>query len=112
MDKLTLLKRLNDILSVLNMKVNKDLHPMVNYSSKEIKKFVIWPIGVDFTKYAYNDIFKNDSIPQKELIITITPSENFEILQCLKGNIMEKYSFDKYLQLYDEYKNLLDDDEY
>lgn len=107
-DKLTLLTKLNIILSIQNTPIHLDLYPMINYSGIEIEKFVMWSKDEDFTNYDYNEIIKNATNRQKELTNDDITTGNFEILQCLKDNTVEKYSFEKYLQLYEENKDVLD----
>lgn len=107
-EKLTLLNRLNLIFSVQNMPIHLDLSPMINYSGVEIEKFIRWPKGEDFKKYTYNDIIKNATYPQTKLTSEDIASGNFEILQCLNNNTIEISSFEKSLQLYEDYKYVLD----
>lgn len=107
-DKLELINKLNIILSIQNMPIHLDLYPMMNYSGLEIEKFVRWPLGEDFNKYTYDDILENNTYPQKELTSFNIMSSNFDILLCLKDKTIEKYSFNKCLQLYEENKKVLD----
>ncbi|MCQ9640976.1 hypothetical protein MP478_16450 [Chryseobacterium sp. WG14] len=107
-DKLALLSRLNIILAIQNTSIHLDISPMMNYSGIEIEKFVRWPKDVDFTDYDYTEIIKDATSQQKKLTSYDMASGNFEILQCLKNHTIDKYSFEKYLQLYEENKEILD----
>lgn len=84
-----------------------DLSPMMNNSGLDIEKFVKWPKTIDFTNYDYNDIIMNKTEPQRELTSNDMTSGNFEIL-CLSNKTIEMYSFEICLQLYEEYKDVLE----
>lgn len=107
-NKLSLFKNLNTILSIQIMPIHEDLTPMKNSSNVEIKKFIMWPVGVDFVEYDVKQIFNKSTIPQTKLTADHWNFGNFEILHYLANDIIEKYSFEKYIQLYEEHKNVLE----